>query len=87
MKYAKFERDKEKIIEHFITKELEPFGKTYNDILNVENWFQIYTVTEEDYKAWKEYCIDYLRENYGMPKYRAVREMSWFGLQYGLKFK
>lgn len=87
MKYSKFQKDIHEICVHFINKELEPYGKTYDDIFPDPDWFTKYTMTEKEYEDWKQYCIKYLMDNYKLPKGMAEKEMAWFGLDYGLKIQ
>jgi len=87
MYHSKFERDHADIIKHFINKQLEPFGKNYDWALATPNWFSRFKITEQQNREWIDYCIDYLRKNYRMPKYRAKKEMLWFNMMWGLSIK
>jgi len=59
---------------------------TYDDIFDVEGWFQKYTITmaqEKEFKKWgKKYLMKELRES----AKSAEKTMMWFNLQYGLKY-
>ena len=59
---------------------------TYDDIFDVEDWFQKYTITmaqEEEFKKWgKKYLMKELSER----AKSAEKTMMWFNLQYGLKY-
>ena len=85
MKHAKFHRDKEEIIKHIINKQLDPFSVKYEDILGVEDWYTQYEVTQEQNDEWIDYCINYLRKEYGMTLKTAKKEMLYVNLMWGLK--
>ena len=87
MKHAKFHRDKEEIIKHIINKQLDPFSIKYEDILGVEDWYTQYEVTQEQNDEWIDYCINYLRKEYGMTLKMAKKEMLYVNLMWGLKIK
>ena len=74
--------------EAFITlvnKQLEPFGKTYEDVRGVNNWYMKYVVTPEQESDFMKWGVQYLKESLGLSKANAEKEMSWFILQWGLK--
>ena len=57
----------------------------FEDILNVNDWFRQYTMTEEQNKQWVDASIKIIIRERKWPKYRAKKYMMWFSLQYGLK--
>lgn len=60
---------------------------SYEDIIDrKDNWWMDWSMTVEQNEQWKKAGIDILRRERKWPKYRAVREMDWFSLLYGLKF-
>jgi hypothetical protein len=59
---------------------------TYEDVVGVDNWFQKYTMTIEQGEELKEWGGRYLIKNIKMSRKKAESEMSWFVLQYGLKY-
>ena len=59
---------------------------TYEDVVGVDNWFQKYTMTIEQGEELKEWGKIYLIKNIKMSRKKAESEMSWFVLQYGLKY-
>jgi hypothetical protein len=59
---------------------------TYEDVVGVDNWFQKYTMTIEQGEELKEWGERYLIKNIKMSRKKAESEMSWFVLQYGLKY-
>jgi len=61
---------------------------TYEDIKDrKDQWFNEYTMTEEQRDEWKAWGKKYLMKKLGMYAARAEKEMSWMGLMWGLKTK
>jgi hypothetical protein len=79
-------RDKpEVIVETLINKMFEIAGHDtrYNDIKErQDNWYQQWTMTEEQNKEWVEWGKKYLKQN---KFFKPEIEMSFFNLNYGLK--
>lgn len=50
-----------------------------------DNWFQQYTMTEEQNKKWREWGIKLIKKKKRSNKYLAEREMAWLDLYCGLK--
>ena len=49
-------------------------------------WYQYYTFkTEDQFKAWKDFCILELISKLKMTEAQAEEEFKWFNLNYGLK--
>lgn len=95
-----FKRDKyflKDLPKLFIDKSLEKHGVDYNYILENQkqildvtgkDWFQVYTFdTEEEFEAWKSFCIEILTKKlrpYNFGKERALHEFEMFNLNFGL---
>ncbi len=76
------------IVETMINKMFEIAGHsvTYEDIKDrKDNWYQQWTMTEEQNKEWREWGLKYLKKQKGLLKYFAERQMAMFDLMYGLK--
>jgi hypothetical protein len=76
------------IVETLINKMFEVAGHdaTYNDIKDrKDNWYQQWTMTEEQNKEWREWGISYLKKQKRLYKAYAEKQMAWFDLMYGLK--
>jgi len=59
---------------------------TYDDIKDrKDNWFQEYTMTEEQNNEWIEFGKKYIKKKLHMLAYRAEKEMMWINLMWGLK--
>jgi hypothetical protein len=82
-------KDKDQIIvETMINKMFEIAGHsvTYEDIKDrKDNWYQQWTMTEEQNKEWREWGLKYLKKQKGLYKYYAEKQMAFFDLMYGLK--
>lgn len=60
---------------------------TYEDIKGRnDNWFTQWTMTTAQADEWKAWGIAYLRKNLKMSKVLAEKEMTWFNLQWGLRY-
>ena len=68
-----------------VNKQLEPFGKTYEDVHGQSNWYTKYVTTEENESIFMNWGVNYLSEALGLTKKQAETEMNWFILQWGLK--
>ena len=76
------------IVETLINKMFEISGHSvkYEDIKDrKDNWYQQYTMTEQQNKEWREWGISFLKKQGGVLKARADKEMAFFDLMYGLK--
>ena len=60
---------------------------TYDDILEVDEWYNKYEISMSNYDIWKEECINIIAKLFRVTKSKAMYEASMFGLSYGLKFK
>jgi len=52
-----------------------------------DNWFQQYTMTEEQNKEWREWGTKLIKKKKRYNKYLAEREMAWLDLYCGLKIE
>tara|TARA_R110000796_G_scaffold138577_1_gene254656 strand:- start:204 stop:521 length:318 start_codon:yes stop_codon:yes gene_type:complete len=68
-----------------INKQLEPFDKTYDDVLDDATWYTKYVVTETQESDFIKWGIDLIGRKLGLNKKQAGQEMQWFILQWGLK--
>ena len=59
---------------------------TYDDIVDVEKWFQQYTMTVEQGEELKEWGKQYLMKNLKMRAAQAEKEMQWFNVMWGLTY-
>ena len=68
-----------------VNKQLEPFGKTYDDVTGVSDWYMKYIVTPEQESAFISWGVSYLQNKLRLSKKGAEIEMDWFVMQWGLK--
>jgi len=83
-------RNPNQITEDLINKMFELAGHTlkYEDVAGrKDNWFQAYTMTQEQNDEWKKWGIAYLRKKKRWSKHIAEREMAMIDLYCGLKIK
>ena len=78
------------IVETMINKMFKIAGHqvTFEDIKGrTDNWYQQWTMTEEQNKKWRDWGVKYLKKQKGLYEYYAEREMAMFDLNYGLKIE
>ena len=76
------------IVKHLIDKMFEyaNLDVKYEDLLDrKDDWYAQYTMTQEQYEAWREYSVKYIKKEKKVPMKYAEREFAWFNLSYGLK--
>lgn len=49
-------------------------------------WYTDWTMTVEQHEQWMEWGADYIKKSLRKRKLSAEKTMSWFALNYGLKF-
>lgn len=60
---------------------------TFEDIKDRnDDWYAQWTMTMAQADEWKAWGEAYLRKNLRYTKVSAEREMTWFNLQWGLKY-
>jgi hypothetical protein len=80
----------EEIIEDIINRmfEIAGYSISYEDIINRnDNWYQQYTMTEEQDKAWRDWVTNYLKKECKHPTKIAERSASMYSLMWGLKIR
>lgn len=78
----------QQIVKHLIDKMFEyaNLDVKYEDVLGrKDDWYAQYTMTQEQYEAWREYSVKYIKKEKKVPIKYAEREFAWFNLSYGLK--
>jgi hypothetical protein len=78
-------KKEDEILTLIINKELEKYNLTIDDVLDSKDWFTKYTMTSEEWEAWKSYSIDLMRKKLRMSKKRAEKEFIWIDLMWGLR--
>jgi hypothetical protein len=82
------EQKKEKAIKDLINQMFVIAGHdvTYDDVLNVDNWFQKYSMTVEQGEEFKKWGKKYLMKELRMLAGAAEKEMMWFNVMWGLTY-
>lgn len=80
---ASRDKTREVFIE-LINLQLKPHNKTYEDVVNVSDWYMKYTTTREKEQIFIKEGISILMKKLRMSKTVAEREINWFILQWGL---
>ena len=75
------------ISEHLVEYQLNLIGKTSKQALANSNWYNEWTITENQIKFLKSYAIPLLKKIFKFNKAKAEDTFLWFLLQYGLKLK
>ena len=79
----------DKAVQDLINKMFEIAGHevTFDDIKGREDaWYTDWTMTVAQSDEWMEWGVQYLRKNLKVKQVVAKKQMSWFMLNYGLKF-
>lgn len=81
-------RDKQReLFVELINKQLEPFSKTYEDVINEKEWFRTYMTTPEKEQEFAVYAKERIMKVLGLNSKMAENEVSWFILQWGLSYE
>ena len=81
---------KQEIAKNLIDKMFELAGHSlrYEDVIGrQDNWFQQYTMTQDQNDEWRKWGIEYLRKKKRWTKKMAEREMVMIDLYCGLKIE
>lgn len=72
------------VFKTLVNKQLEPFGVSYDDVLNQPDWYMQYQTTPEKEQDFIKWGTELIRKELKLNKKMAEMEMSWFILQWGL---
>lgn len=75
------------ITRHLIEYQLDMVGKRLEDTLDDDMWYFNWTMTPEQYAAFKAYAIPLLKKTFKFNKSKAESTFAWFNLQFGLRIK
>ena len=78
---------RENISGHLIDKQLSLIGKTRVDTLDVEEWWDKWTMTEAQEKEFRTFAIPLIKKVFKCNKTRAENCFGWFWLTIRLKIK
>jgi hypothetical protein len=78
-------RDKQReLFIELINKQLEPFGKKYEDVVEDPKWFTKFKITKDAESDFVEYAKRRIMQELKLNSKNAENEVSWFILQWGL---
>jgi len=83
------ETKQDKIVAELINEMFRIAGLdvTYDDIKERKDaWYTDWTMTVAQHEQWMEWGAAYLRKELRTRKEASKKQMSWFALNYGLKF-
>lgn len=73
------------IQDHLVEYQLNMIGKTTEQALKLENWFDEWCMTSKQFELFKAYAIPLLRKVFKFNKTKAEKTFSWFVLHSGLR--
>ena len=78
-------RDRQReVFKALVNKQLEPYGVSYEDVLDQPDWYMQYQTTSEKEKEFIKWGVNLIRKELKLNVKMAEMEMSWFILQWGL---
>lgn len=78
-------RDKQKeLFVELINKQLEPFEKKFEDVIDVPDWYMQYKTTYDKEREFAAFAKKRVMEVFRMNSKMAENEVQWFILQWGL---
>lgn len=79
--------NRENIADHLVDYQLGMVGKSTQEAHMTKEWYDKWTMTQEQHDEFKAYAIPLLRKVFRCNKARAERIFAWFDLQFGLRVK
>lgn len=73
--------------DHLLDHLLSLIGKTMKDAQENTNWFNEWTVTQNQYDEFRKYAVALLKKTLKCNKSKAEYTFEWFYTQFGLKIK
>ena len=85
-----YEQKRDQSLKDIINKmfELAGYAIRYDDLIDrSDDWFNQFTITEDQYDEWKTWGRKYLMSQLKLTAKKADYEMSMVGLMYGLRME
>lgn len=79
--------NRETISEHLIDYQLDMIGKSIQEAHMTKEWYNKWTMTQEQHEAFKAYALPLLKKVFKCNKSRAESTFDFFDLQFGLRIK
>lgn len=76
----------DELVTAIINKQLEPFGKTIDDVRSDPDWLGKFEVSEQEQQEWIDWSTNFIKKNAksSYARTRAKEEMAWINLNWGL---
>lgn len=75
------------VARHLLEYQLNMIGKTTSDTDFEPNWFNTWTITDQEYEFFEKYALSLIRKIFKCNKQKALNTLEWFNMQFGLKRK
>jgi hypothetical protein len=79
--------NRETISEHLIDYQLDMIGKSIQEAHMTKEWYNKWTMTQEQHDKFKAYALPLLKKVFKCNKSRAESTFDFFDLQFGLRIK
>ena len=79
--------NRETISEHLIDYQLDMIGKSIQEAHMTKEWYNKWTMTQEQHEEFKAYALPLLKKVFKCNKSRAESTFDFFDLQFGLRIK
>lgn len=72
---------------HLLEYQLNMIGKTTADTKIEPNWFNEWTISQEEFEFFRRHAIHLLKKTFRVNTKKTISTFEWFNLQFGLKLK
>jgi hypothetical protein len=79
--------NRENISEHLLDYQLDMIGKSMQEAHMTREWYDKWTMTQEQHDAFKAYALPLLKKVFKCSKSKAESTFDFFDLQFGLRIK
>jgi hypothetical protein len=79
--------NRENISEHLLDYQLDMIGKSMQEAHMTREWYNKWTLTQEQHDQFKTYALPLLKKVFKCNKSRAESTFDFFDLQFGLRIK
>ena len=79
--------NRENISEHLLDYQLDMIGKSMQEAHMTREWYNKWTMTQEQHDQFKTYALPLLKKVFKCSKSKAESTFDFFDLQFGLRIK
>lgn len=79
--------NRENISEHLLDYQLDMIGKSIQEAHMTKEWYNKWTLTQEQHDQFKAYALPLLKKVFKCSKSKAESTFDFFDLQFGLRIK